>query len=90
MSFYGNIFTANGFYYTVVKHLPTPQEAKEHLIYLCPNKQNDNENYYDEYILINSQWERISGDLTKYVTKVAFNNAAPKVEGTTLILSSTI
>lgn len=49
----------------VVDVLPSLSNAKENVIYLVPKKDSDSNNVYDEYLLINGQFEKIGDTETK-------------------------
>ena len=54
------------------------QATEENVIYLYTNNSNDNNNRYDEYMLVNHVLEKIGSlniDLSNYVTSEELNNA---------------
>lgn len=79
----------NSFDVKVVDELPT-ENIDVHTIYFVPNEQDD-KNYYDEFLYVNSKWEHIGTsevDLTGHVTKddlgktyTGTNITAPTVAG---------
>ena len=59
----------NSFDVKVVDELPT-ENIDVHTIYFVPNEQDD-DNYYDEFLYVNSRWEHIGTskvDLSNYAT----------------------
>lgn len=61
--------------FQVVNTLPT-ENISTSTIYLVPSTTPGEENIYDEYIYVNSNWEHIGSttvDLSDYVTKTFFN-----------------
>ena len=62
--------------FQVVESLPSTGESN--IIYLVPNVESSSEqNIYDEYIYVNSAWEKIgstSVDLSQYVTNIQLNS----------------
>lgn len=61
--------------FEIVATLPT-QDISTHTIYLVPASTTATNNYYDEYMYINNQWELIGStqiDLSNYVTTQSLN-----------------
>lgn len=60
--------------FQVVESLPSTGESN--IIYLVPSTSSSEQNIYDEYIYVNSAWEKIgstSVDLSQYVTNTQLN-----------------
>lgn len=58
-----------------------PSEPEEMVIYFKPNSKSDTQNYYDEYMYINSKWEIIGStyiDLSPYVLTADLNKELAK------------
>lgn len=56
--------------YVIVEELP--QTGENNVIYLVPKSTSKTNNYYDEYMYINSEWELIGDtevDLSNYLSK---------------------
>lgn len=56
----------------VVQELPPPASAQEYTIYLTPSPSSELGNFYDEYLLINQQFELIGSttiDMSQYARK---------------------
>ena len=61
--------------FQVVESLPDTGESN--IIYLVPSTSSSEQNVYDEYIYVNSAWEKIgstSVDLSQYVTNTQLNS----------------
>lgn len=62
--------------FQVVESLPDPSEASPMIIYLVATASPSGQNNYDEYILVNSQFEKIGStsiDLSGYATQTWVN-----------------
>lgn len=60
----------------------TADVIEENVLYLIPNNDEDNENLYNEYMLINNNVELVGGskiDLSSYYTKEDVNKLLPDV-----------
>ena len=67
----GLVSTISTLSFQVVATLPT-EDIKTNVIYLVPSTTSSGQNIYDEYIYINSTWEKIgstSVDLSNYLAK---------------------
>lgn len=42
--------------------LPSPEEAKEGVIYVVPSNEEGSDNKYIEYIIVNGTWERLGSN----------------------------
>lgn len=62
--------------FQIVESLPEPSAASPMIIYLLPADSPSGQNNYDEYILVNSQFEKIGStsiDLSGYATQTWVN-----------------
>ena len=69
----------------VVEILPTIEEANDYTIYMVSNNSSSEDNIYDEYLLINNNWEMIGStevDLTNYYIKSEVDNKISAKPGT--------
>lgn len=74
------IARANHLSYEVVQTLPTVTDENSNTltnkVFLVPNGQDSGENRYDEYMLVNGNYEKVGNfgpDLSNYVTLTTFN-----------------
>lgn len=77
------IANANHLSYQVVQTLPTVSNAANNVVYLVRNDQTTGDNLFDEYMLVNSNLEKIGGftaNLNNYVTTTTFNSTVQNLQ----------
>ena len=69
----------------VVESLPAIEEANDYTIYMVSNNSSSEDNIYNEYLLINNNWEMIGStevDLTNYYIKKEVDDKVNAKPGT--------
>ena len=81
----------------IVESLPEVAEADANTIYMVPKTSGSGQNTYDEYMVINGEWEILGNtdvDLTQYVTETKLgtelDKKVDKEEGSRLITSAEV
>lgn len=81
----------------IVESLPEVAEADANTIYMVPKTSGSGQNIYDEYMVINGEWEILGNtdvDLTQYVTETKLgtelDKKVDKEEGSRLITSAEV
>lgn len=73
-----DILSSSGLTREIVTELPSVDQANEHVIYMIKASLEDENNIYEEYMIINGQWELIGSsavDLSGYYTKDEIDTA---------------